>query len=156
MAKDTDNNRVWAISRYGIEYNRFDDDSSVWKDSEICSLLNDNFYNTAFTDAEKGFINSTKLSDVDDSGSNYNVFLLSKAEAENLVNAEARKCKPTDYAVKQEVPVANNGCSAWFVRSPLVNSNSSIFTVEADGSTTSVRLVGNSKCVARPALWIKL
>ena len=125
MAKDTDNNRVLAISRYGIEHNRFDDDSTVWKDSEICSLLNGDFYNTAFTETEKGFINSTELSDVDSSGSTYNVFLLSKDEADRyFANDEARICEATDYAQKKVVPVPNPGYSysSWWLRSTFGSS----------------------------------
>ena len=161
---DTDNNRALILSRYGLERKRFDDDSHVWKDSEMCRWLNDNFYNVAFNETEKGKIIPVNIvfgdygsDDYDFNGSNYNVFLLSKAEAERLLTNEARKCKPTDYAVNQGGAVVN-GCSAWFVRSPYINNydNWSIYTVEPDGSTTSVRLVNNSNCVARPALWIKL
>ena len=156
MAKDTDNNRVLAISRYGIEYSIFDDDSSVWKDSEICSLLNDNFYNTAFTDAEKGFINSTKLSDVDDSGSTYNVFLLSRDEAVRyFINDDERRCIPTYYTVKKGARVSGGYVSCW-LRTPYTGL---VCIIDHDGSLGSsgfLSIICYAYKVVRPALWINL
>ena len=91
-------NKMLVLSKYGLDAKRFDDDSNDWKNSEIRQWLNSDFYNKVFTEKEKKYISPSNLSDV---GTSDNVFLLSKEEAETyFANDDARRCKPTEYAVK--------------------------------------------------------
>ena len=89
-----EDDKVLAISLYGLDAKRFDDDSNDWKSSEICGWLNGEFYEDSFNDDEKGVIASS------DPGK---VFLLSKDEAEGYFSSdEDRRCAPTEYAKANE------------------------------------------------------
>ena len=157
LAKE--NNKMLVISRYGLEAKRFDDDSNDWKNSEIRQWFNGDFYNKAFNGKEKKLINPSNLSDV---GTTDNVFLLSKEEAENyFVNDEARRCKATDYAVKNGAFVYDGsyggdaGYSVWWLRSPNPNLSYNVCSVYIGGSIHDY-YVDCDYGVVRPALWINL
>ena len=98
-----------------------------YKESHIRSWLNDNFYNTAFTAAEKARIQTTTVDNsVASTGYNPNqyacantsdkVFLLSYSEATNasygLSTDASRQLKPSAYAQSQGV-YTYNGNSQW-------------------------------------------
>ena len=170
LARDDNNKLILAISRYGFDAKRFDDDSNVWSSSEICTWLNSDFYNTAFDDTEKGFIKpvgivfNTDCSDYYDFNSaTYNVFLLSKAEAENanyFVDGTGN-CKPTDYAVKNGAYNDNNGFGYWWVRTAYPPYSTYVYAYvysEGDPNEGIVDYfyVKSTYFVARPALWINL
>ena len=139
-----DGDKVLAISRYGLDARRFDDDSSDWEGSDIRSWLNGEFYNSSFNDDEKGIIASS------DPGK---VFLLSRDEAEGYFSSmEDRKCAPTKYAEKNGAWV-NNGCCWWWLRSPY--SSDRVYLVDQIGSGNYTYVSRNNGC-ARPALWINL
>ena len=153
-------NKMLVLSKYGLDAKCFDDDSNDWADSEIRQWLNNDFYNKAFNGNEKKLINSSNLSDVCTSD---NVFLLSKEEAEKyFANDEERKCKATDYAVKNGAFVYDGsyggeaGYSFWWLRSPLLNYSIIVYIVRSDGGIDDyyhVSIYGN---FVRPALWINL
>ena len=142
--------RVLAISRYGLDAKRFDDDSNDWENSEIRGWLNGEFYEGSFNDDEKGIISSS------DPGK---VFLLSKKEAEEYFDSnEDRKCMPTGYA-KANGALVEYGCCRWWLRSPHPNpdSSSSVCCVKYDGDADGkYRSVDSDDGSVRPALWINL
>ena len=155
-----------VISRYGLDVKHFDNDSNVWAESEICNWLNVDFYNTAFDETEKSFIKPVNIVDdsYDFSGSDYNVFLLSKAEVENteyFANADARRCEATAYAVKNVAYVASNGYSYWWLRSPSLDFSPNpdfsnrVYFVNIDGLIYEYDVYFDYSLV-RPALWINL
>lgn len=105
-----------------------------YKESHIRSWLNDNFYNTAFTAAEKARIQTTTV-DNSAASTGYSsnpyacantsdkVFLLSYAEATSstygLSSYASRELKPSAYAQSQGVSKnTSNGNSYWWLRSP--------------------------------------
>ena len=141
-----DGDKVLAISRYGLDAKRFDYDSNVWENSDICVWLNGEFYEGSFYDAEKGIIASS------DPGK---VFLLSKKEAEEYFDSdEERKCAPTEYAKKNGAGVSF-GCCCWWLRSLNPDDSSIVYRVDYDGDISDSR-VSFSGGSARPALWINL
>ena len=145
-----ENSKMLVISRYGLDTKRFDSSSRNWSNSEIRKWLNGDFYNKAFTDQEKKFINLSNLSDV---GTTDNVFLLSYDEAKKyFADNDARRCKATDYAVKNGAYVnSDNGYSVWWLRSD------NFFRVHEVGSDGSILFgVPFDRSLARPALWINL
>ena len=147
-----ENNKILVISRYGLNSKRFDGSSNVWGNSEIRQWLNGDFYNNAFSDSEKKYINSSYLSDV---GTSDNVFLLSIEEVEKyFANYDSRKCKATDYAVKNGA-ASRNGCSWWWLRSSYPSSGNFVYYVSYGGDV-SCFTVNYAYVVARPALWINL
>ena len=145
LAKE--NNKMLVVSKYGLESRRFDSSSNEWKNSEIRQWANNEFYNKAFNENDKKYIKSF---DGD------NLFLLSEEEAEKyFANDESRKCKATEYAIKQGADVADNGYSYWWLRSLITNSSYSIYCVDVDGDIQDDRIYHDSR-VFRPALWIEL
>ena len=142
---------------------RFDDDSNVWANSEICSWLNNDFYNTAFDETEQGFIKPVDINFKEDGsddynfdGSSYNVFLLSKAEALKYFPNQTGKCEPTAYAVKHRANT-NVDYGGWWLRSPLSDYDNIVYLVRNDGIIGSrVSDVYSNYGLVRPALWIKI
>jgi len=143
-----------------------------YKESHIRSWLNDNFYYTAFTAAEKARIKTTT---VDNSGAStgysYNhfacantsdkVFLLSYAEATSATygfssDDASRQLQPSAYAQSQGVRTdTSNGNSSWRLRSPSSNSHYAR-DVDYNGNVNPFGYVFNSGSGVVPALWISL
>ena len=163
MDIDTKNNRVLVISRYGLDCKPFDGDSNVWADSEICSWLNGDFYNTAFDDTEREFIKPVDIIFKDDGsdnynfdGSTYNVFLLSKEEAEKyFANDNKGKCEATAYAVAKDAYV-EDGYSKWWLRSLKSGSKKYVYRFFLASNEINFSTDTNSSTVVLPALWINL
>jgi len=142
-----------------------------YKESHIRSWLNDNFYNTAFTAAEKARIQTTTVDNsVASTGYDPNayacantsdkVFLLSYSETTNasygLSTTTARQLKPSAYAQSQGVYIApSNGNSYWWLRSPFNYSASNARNVNRYGSVYSNYVTYTYNGVV-PALWISL
>ena len=150
-----ENNEILVISRYGLDVKRFDRSSNIWANSEICKWLNTDFYNKAFSDSEKKYINSSYLSDV---GTIDYVFLLSKEDAEKyFANANERRCRATEYAVKNGAYVnSSNGYSYWWLRSLSLNHGSLVYCVNFDGNIFNYNYVDYDYILVRPALFINL
>ena len=140
-----DGDKVLAISRYGLDAKRFDDNSSEWDDSEIRGWLNGEFYNSSFNDDEKGIITSSNPS---------KVLLLDKKEAEEYFDSnEDRKCAPTGYAEANNASVSD-GCCWWWLLSPYYDHR--VYYVSIDGGVIVSDGVFDNNGSVRPALWINL
>ena len=136
-----EDDKMLLISKYGLDTRRFDCNSNDWWNSEISEWLNKDFYNKAFNEEEKKSI--------------IRKFLLTKDEAEEyFANNEARKCKATEYAVKNGAYVDDNGYTCWWLRS-MFDGFYQVYYVLSDGnfSHSSADYAGG---VVRPVLWINL
>lgn len=168
-----ENNRILVISDkaldcqlYNVKY-----DVVTWKTCTLRKWLNDDFFNSAFTDAEKMCIPTVTVSaDKNPKYSTYSgkttkdkIFLLSTKEAEKyFVDDEERKCIPTDYAIAQGVYTSDNhtingvGTCYWWLRSP-GSIQSCATLVYADGVFSERGYDVNRSCSAvRPAIWITI
>lgn len=171
LAKE--NNRILVISDKALDcqlYNVINDDVT-WKTCTLRKWLNDDFFNSAFTDAEKMCIPTvTVTADKNPKYSTYSgkttkdkIFLLSTKEAdEYFVDDEERKCIPTDYAIAQGVYTSDNhtinGVATcwWWLRSP-GSIQACATLVYADGAFSERGYDVNRGCSAvRPAMWINL
>ena len=171
LAKE--NNRILVISDkaldcqlYNVKY-----DVVTWKTCTLRKWLNDDFFNSAFTDAEKMCIPTVTVSaDKNPKYSTYSgkttkdkIFLLSTKEAEKyFVDDEERKCIPTDYAIAQGVYTSDNhtingvGTCYWWLRSP-GSIQSCATLVYADGVFSERGYDVDRSCSAvRPAMWITI
>ena len=136
--------------------------------SSIRKWLNEDFYNTAFTSAQKQNIlpttldnsaYSTDYSEYDSVSTTDNIFLLSYSEAQNASygftnnynSTETRKAIGTDYAKAQGLWVSSNKCSFWRLRSAGYYSNYACL-VDYDGRVSSGDYVDNTSGGVRPAL----
>lgn len=169
LAKE--NNRILVISDKALDcqlYNVINDDVT-WKTCTLRKWLNDDFFNSAFTDAEKICIPTvTVTADKNPKYSTYSgkttkdkIFLLSTKEAdEYFMDDEERKCIPTDYAIAQGVYTSDNhtinGVATcwWWLRSP-GSIQACATLVYADGAFSERGYDVNRGCSAvRPAMWI--
>ncbi len=150
-----ENNKMLVISRYGLDAKRFDGSSNKWVNSEIRKWLNGEFYNKVFTDQEKKCINLSNLSDV---GTSDNVFLLSKEEAEKyFANKDERKCKASEYAVKNGAYVnSRDGYSVWWLRSHSPRNGNRVYDVCIFVIVDYYNYVDDVSSLVRPALSINL
>ena len=136
--------------------------------SSIRKWLNEDFYNTAFTSAQKQNIlpttldnkaYSTSWSEYDSVPTTDNIFLLSYSEAQNASygftdntsSTETREAVGTDYAKAQGLCVFSNGCSFWRLRSA-DNYYSHVRGVRDDGDLNLGCGVNGTYFGIRPAL----
>jgi hypothetical protein len=142
-----------------------------YEHSHIRSWLNDNFYNTAFTAAEKARIQTTtvdnSVASTGYSSSRYacantsdKVFLLSYSEATNasygLSTDASRQLKPSAYAQSQGVDTNYDGNSYWWLRSPNDYIAPSARVVNYVGDVFYYHSVYSTSSGVVPALWISL
>lgn len=142
-----------------------------YKESHIRSWLNSNFYNTAFTAAEKARIQTTivdnSVASTGDDPNQYacantsdKVFLLSYAEATSATYGfstyyASRQLKPSAYAQSQGVQTFSNGNSCWWLRSPDYISDYDARYVSSGGDIYYGSVYYTNRGVV-PALWISL
>ena len=168
-----ENNRVLVISDKALDCQPYNYTYSAvtWETCTLRKWLNDDFFNFAFTDAEKKCIPIVTVSaDKNPKYSTYSgkitkdkIFLLSTKEAEKyFVDDEERKCIPTDYAIAQGVYTSDNhtikavGTCYWWLRS--LGSIQSCATLVYDDGVFSERGydVDRSCSAVRPAMWITI
>ena len=138
-----------------------------YKLSTIRAWLNDDFYNTAFIDAEKEIIDLTTVKNDEtttiSSPNPYTcantedyVFLLSYEEAASYyLNKESRITSGSDYAKCQGLFTNDDGNSQWRLRSPNPQYSNSASYVTSSGELKMeyVDIISRGE---RPALWIEL
>lgn len=145
--------------------------------SSIRAWLNNDFYNTAFTNFDKRYITATELnnksfytligkvtdSPFDSADTKDNIFLLSYAETRNtkygLSSKSEGQAYGTDYAKCQGLYVSKNSsfkdCSEWLLRSPGMQSHH-FCHIYLDGVAYSAFGVASTSVGIRPALTLDL
>ncbi len=175
LVLDRYDNMLFIISKYALDAKPYNENGGnlTWEKCTLRSWLNNDFYNTAFSEEDKLLIVQANITDdkngtISDAGTTDNVFLLSIPEAEKYFSADnERQCIPTDYAIAQgaytnsQYIVDGKPACWWWLRSPsshwiraalidyhgLIDSNRVFYGTEA--------LNGGNDCV-RPALWINV
>lgn len=165
LAKEGD--KALVISKYALDcipYNS-DFESSSWETCTLRTWLNDDFYNTTFSKAEKRAIAITTVSaDANpkfgtDPGKDTQdpMFLLSVNETEKYVSdRDYLKCKPTKYATYGQIETSKAGHCKWWLRSPGLNPSDATAVgfwgyVYGQGNYVFFQFYG-----VRPAMWIDL
>lgn len=162
-----EDDKALIISQKGIEGKRYNETpgNTFWENSSLRKWLNEDFYNSAFTDEEKKIIIKANLINYKnakyrtENGGNTidSVFLLSIEEAERLFPSnKERVISPTQLAKSRGVFLDKNGNSWWWLRSSGCSLNYAA-DVDYGGDVDSY---GSDRyysinCV-RPALWISL
>jgi len=158
----------------------WDETSNSYPGSDIRAWLNDQFYNTAFTELQQGVINITTVdnsaestlisSPFDQENTNDKVFLLSLDEATNSEyglgtdNDMVRQMKPSDYALAVSTSIDQNGYSRWWTRSryygDVNNCHELVSTIAPSGnwsySDFNKYRVYDTYIGIVPAMWITL
>jgi hypothetical protein len=151
----------------------------TWRDCDLRQWLNDEFYNTAFTDTEKEFIKTTHCTDNGEGSPDTEdkVFLLSANEIKDVsdkqvkdlrraVGTDFAKLKKTDGCSLYVYDKTNKdnyivrsgeelGCSWWWLRTQ-GNKPTRAFFVGTGCSIRSYANVSSARDGVRPALKINL
>ncbi|MDD6060210.1 MAG: DUF6273 domain-containing protein [Ruminococcus sp.] len=130
------------LSKTILFQSKYDDNSNNWEQSYICKYLNNEFYNNAFSVSEKKVIINIKLEDVQNAKND--VFLLSRNEAENLLDNSLR------------------AIGVWLLRTPWDGGDSDRILRVLDDGRISIKSNGTtSSCNVtcrygiRPAIWVR-
>lgn len=140
---EANENEALLISLYGLdckEYDNLKDPNDItWENCDLRKWLNDDFLKYAFSEEEIKRIKFSELknddnTECDTKGGNDTtdrIFCLSINEVEQYFSSDdARKCKPTAYAVKQHVFVEDGYCD-WMLRSPgMTNFHVAMYNVD--------------------------
>ena len=133
-----------VISKYGLDRKRLNKFDIV--NDKICHWLKVDFYNKAFNDKEKKYIKYLKYD---------NVFLLTSEEAKKyFARDDERKCKATEYAVKNGACKNNGGYTNWLLHSNIMFI--SVYYIDYDGKISFSHVNYDNNYAVRPALWIKI
>ena len=161
-----------VVSQYGLDSQTYNTGKkgATWEACALRQWLNNNFFNSAFSDDEKAMIPEVTV--LVDENPNYDtdidtdtqdrVFLLGISEVNMYFHSDnERECKPTKYALSKDVRVYDSGNCAWWLRTP--GNPDSAAMVHGDGSICCLGgsdvIVGTSvgsNLAVRPAMWIDL
>ena len=163
---DKEEDRILAISLYALDCHLGYNSATTSVTWESCSLrrwLNDDFYDDAFSDAEKQLIPFVTVSaDANPDYPTYQgnstqdrVYMLSIREVNRYLGYYTdRQCRPTTYASGMGVYKGNNGCCFWWLRTPGYSSQIAA-SIKDDGSINSIgNDVANSALGISPVIWI--
>ncbi|WP_341279675.1 DUF6273 domain-containing protein [Paenibacillus sp. FSL H8-0537] len=172
---------LFLLSEFILDCRRYHSEfvDISWHSSDMRKWLNDEFYNTAFNDSEKRFIQTAYCTDNGEGSADTfdKVFLLSVSEVRELtykhdevaLSAKRRaigtgfsKIKKADgchlyvydKTVKADYIIENgekSGCSWWWLRTQPVNSSRAYF-IGPRSSVRSYGLVNLARDGVRPAL----
>ena len=161
------NNKILVISKYALDCQKYDTSYAeiTWHDCTLRTWLNNDFYNSAFTDEEKAVINSSSISGEANSqydtayGENSNdyVFLLSLNEISKYFKTDkSRSCLPTDYARQNYIEEisADESCR-WWSRTPGITQKN-VVAIKTDNSINYFGLYAFDMAFVRPAMWIDI
>ncbi len=159
LAKE--NGKALLLSKYALDYQPYNttDKQVTWETCSLRKWLNQEFWNTAFTNEEKAMIPDTNVkaeknpSYSTPAGKNTidKVFLLSIQETKKYVNKSDMICGLTVYTGK-----GVRYSTWWWLRSPGNYSNNAALVL-SDGSVGyEGYYVADSNDAVRPALWINL
>ena len=140
-----------------------------WKESNIRTWLNNDFYDIAFNDTEKHQIQKVITENTGNFSYNINdqfqtndhVFLLSIEEARKYYNtSEAYMALGTEYAIREGLWISRYatsvGFSVWWLRSPGRTWSSAAIVHAAGGIGLGGDGVATRGNGVRPCIWVKI
>ena len=164
--------RALLISKYALDCKPYNTSKAevTWESCTLRKWLNEDFFNTAFSDGEKAMIPTVTVSadenpdcDTDPGNATQDkVFLLSIPEASRYFkNNEARTCVPTACAIGNGAyteSYAKGGAATcwWWLRTPGEDQNLATGVLDEGSVYSSVDHVNSNILCVRPALWINL
>ena len=159
---DKDGDRMLLVSLFALDVQPYDDekDSTIsWEKSYIRNWLNNDFYNSAFTEEEKKAILTTTIINAASEGNpewevsstpdtDDKVFLLSASEYYHYFSKED-KCYYTPYAQTLSKMILRE-TGSWLLRSP--GKKAGEYSVAEGGKVKSI--ASNKAVGICPAIWI--
>lgn len=172
LVLDRQGDNILVISKYALDHKPYTEywGECTWEECSLRKWLNNEFVNTAFSDAEKVMISTVAVSADKNSDSDADpgnatkdqVFLLSIAEVNKYFSSfDARQCEPTDYAVANGVFVKpRSGNCLWWLRSLGKDQWHVAYVSFTSYSDGGINVEGASfkdnQIAVRPAMWIDL
>ena len=155
------NKKALILSKCVLDYKKFAEEAVTWKDSNMRTWLNDEFYNTAFEESYQDKIIESTIDDVDYDGNKIKlqdkIFLLSNEEVEKYCTDSQRKCRATAYAIDQSELVSSGESSYWFTRTTGVSSDGEREIWAGDEKYTTLIIEGGPSYIeVRPAMWVSI
>ncbi len=159
-----ENSRALLLSRYGLDTKPYNEvrTSTTWETSTLRKWLNNDFYNNAFTAAERSKMLYLQIQNKDNPkygtpGGNDtadHIFLMSVNDVLHyLPDASMRKCEATPYAKAHKAEVYSNGNSWWWLRTP--GAKEGAVHIYSDGEIYyEGGYVNNISDVVRPVIWV--
>lgn len=162
--------KILLISKYVLDAMMFDDGRSVWEHSFMREWLNEEFYNSSFTEEEKARISETTLKNSDSylepndvsADTVDKVFLLSANEVVQYFGEEvgfenpSRTAAPTAYAIARGVNInaadENDVKCWWHLRSNGVHEGL-VLEINLWGQMIDINKDRSDRGV-RPVIWI--
>ena len=155
-----------VISVYALDakpYNKYDKDVT-WETCTLRAWMNDDFYYSAFTSAERNRIllvnnrnpRNQQFGTYGGNNTRDHIFALSIDEADSYFSSMySRVCWPSEYAKKNGVAIWDRGISPWWLRSPSYYQGGAACIAD-NGRIDYNANVGNAALAVRPAMWIKI
>lgn len=136
--------KMLLVSKYILDWKLYENSGSdvTWAECSLREWLNEEFFNSAFSQVEQGIIAEAATSD--------KVFLLSTEEAVTYFKeTKNRKCTATKYAVANGAYVNAEGDTRWLLRDD--GSNCAVVN-------GAVRYLYDNSTLAgvRPAIWVNI
>jgi len=162
--------RALIVSKYALDCQCFDnwkdgEETVSWEDSSLRYWLNNDFYDSAFTDGEKKTILYSNLKadinpDFDTTIGNDTedkVFLLSMEEAKKyLPEREKRVCTATEFSITRGAENASHSVGCWWLRT-IGAESAYVAIVKWDGEIDTHGFHSHySECAVRPAMWVRV
>ncbi len=165
--------RAFVLSRYGLVHARYVTNSNhqTWANSTLRATLNQDFFNSAFTNEEKDAILTTHVDESSDQwdpnhpatrriadSTDDRIYILTYAEIiQYFPTAEERKCYCTEYIrnhANRSDRLYAEGRTCWYwLRNPAYNNNAGV--VDWDGSIDTCYM-HHPYGVARPCCCVSL
>ncbi|MCQ2527637.1 MAG: DUF6273 domain-containing protein, partial [Saccharofermentans sp.] len=144
---ENNDGKIFAITNNVIEQREYNSSYTdcTWETCNLRMWLNNNFYDTAFTEEEQARIISTDVSAESGNSTQDKIYIMSVAEAEKYFTSD-----------DDRIGRYNGSASLWWLRTPgrLVNTAAYVFT--KGNIFTSGYSVNNKDCGVRPVMWISL
>ncbi len=160
------NDRMLVISRYGIHCRQyhFANRAITWESCDLRRWLNGEFLSKAFNDSERSCIINTRIDNWDNEKygtpggetTEDSVFILSLDEANTLFKDDnARRCRPSRYAVSKGAYTENGNCW-WWLRSPGVDPSYAASVGSSGNLNRDGNFVSDCDDCVRPAMYLKI
>ena len=168
LVVDKRDDKVLLVSRRALDCKQYNDNNELvtWETCSLRSWLNGEFYETAFSDAERALVGRTRIPNPSNTTFGTNggrdtvdaVFLLGADEVRRyLPSAGDRACHPTDYAVSRGAEEHDeSGACYWWLRSPGRGSRRAAYVFSVGSVSSGGCRVFDDGLAVRPALWVNL
>lgn len=162
-----ENGRAQVISRYALDAKPYNNSyiNVTWRRSSLRKWLNNDFFDSAFSPAEKSFIAEVENANPSNHlartmgglSTKDRIFLLSLEEANRYFSDDdSRLCHATPYARANGAYVGENGYSWWWLRSPGRTGQMAAVVLYVGYITGPGYSVCDASNVVRPAFWLDM